>query len=196
MKKTKTQHQQIVDLTMMALLTALTAVLAALASAIPIVGTTTLNLSLVSVIIGAVLYGYLGGAWLGGVSGFIILVSGQAAGFMSIHTAGTIIVVMLKGILSGACAGIVYSVLKKFNEYLAIFVCAAVCPIVNTGIFFIGCLTFFLEDVSLKAAANGSSVVGFIILFYIGFNFVFEFLANVVLSPTMHRIITIWYKGK
>ena len=195
MKKTKTQHQRIVDLVMLALLTALTAVLGALGSAIPI-GATTLNLALVPVIIGAALYGYLGGAWLGGVSGVIILVSGQAAPFMLLHVAGTIITVMVKGILSGLCAGLAYKALKKINKYLAIFACAAVCPIVNTGIFLFGCLTFFKDSIFAGADASGMSVFGFLIVFYVGFNFLFELLTNLVLAPAVHRIITIWYKEK
>ncbi len=195
MKKTKTQHQQVVDLVMMALLTALTILFACLGSFITI-GSTNLNLALLPVIIGAALYGCLGGAWLGGVSGLVILISGQAAFFMGMHVAGAIITVMVKGIVSGFCAGLVYKLLKRFNKYAAIFACAAVCPIVNTGIFILGCYTFFFVDVSALATASGSSMFAFILVNFVTINFIFEFLTNMVLSPTIHRIITIWYKEK
>ena len=102
---------------------------------------------------------------------------------------------MVKGILAGLCAGLVYKMLEKINRYLAVLVSAIVCPVVNTGIFLIGCLIFFLDTVKGGAMAEGISVGGYLILFFVGLNFVFELLANIILSPAILRIINIKKKN-
>jgi hypothetical protein len=74
-------------------------------------------------------------------------------------------------------------------------VSAAVAPIVNTGIFIIGCLLFFIEAVSSMALAEGMSIGGYLIIFFVGLNFVFELFINMILSPALARIIEIAEKN-
>ena len=103
---------------------------------------------------------------------------------------------MVKGILAGLAAGYAYKLLEKVNRYLAVIVSAIVCPVVNTGIFLLGCMIFFLDTVKLGAAAEGISVGGYLIIFFVGLNFVFELLANIILSPAILRIINIRKKSE
>ena len=101
------------------------------------------------------------GAWLGLVSGGVILIAGQAAAFLPVNPLGTVITVLVKGTLCGLIAGLVYTALSKKNQWLAIIMAAIVCPVVNTGVFLLGCLVFFMETLNGWAAALGRSIHDF-----------------------------------
>ena len=191
MQTTNKRRAQIQKLAILALLTAMVAVLAYFGGFIKIGSLASISLTLIPVVIGAALCGPFAGAWLGGVSGVIFFATADAAFWYGLSVPGTIITVMAKGILAGLCAGLVYSLLEKKNRYLAVLVSAMICPIVNTGIFLLGCLLFFLEPVKAWAAAEGLSIFAYFIIFFVGLNFVFEFVTNIVISPAILRIINI-----
>lgn len=182
-------------LVLLALLTALVAILAYLGGFIKIGSLASISLTLIPVVLGAALCGPLAGAWLGGVAGVIFFVTADAAFWMSLSIPGTVITVMVKGILSGLCAGLVYRLLEKFNRYVAVLAAAVVCPIVNTGLFLVGCFLFFMDAVNSGAIAEGLSVGAYIIIFYVGLNFVFELLSNIILSPALVRLLNIRKKN-
>ena len=191
MQTTNKKREQIQKLALMALLTAMVAVLSYFGGFIKIGGLASISLTLIPVVIGAALYGPLAGAWLGGVSGVIFFATADAAFWFGLSIPGTIITVMVKGILAGFCAGLVYKILEKKNRYLAVIVSAVVCPVVNTGIFLIGCLIFFLDAVKAMSVAEGISIFAYLIVFFVGLNFVFELLTNIIVSPAILRIINI-----
>ena len=110
-------------------------------------GTFSISLVLVPVVIGAALYGAGAGAWLGFVFGVVVLLSGDAAAFLGVNALGTILTVLVKGTLAGLLSGLVYKALENKNRTLAVAVAAVVCPVVNTGVFLIGCLLFFMETI-------------------------------------------------
>ena len=178
-------------LALLALLTAMVAVLAYFGGFIRIGGLASISLTLIPVVIGSALCGPWAGAWLGAVSGIIFFTTPDSAFWFSLSVPGTVITVMVKGIAAGLCAGLVYKLLEKVNRYLAVLVSAIVCPTVNTGIFLLGSLTFFMDAVNAGAASEGLPVFGYLIIFFVGLNFVFELLANIVLSPAILRIINI-----
>ena len=188
---TNKSRKQTEKLALMALLTAIVAVLAYFGGFIKIGGLASISLTLIPVVIGAALCGPLAGAWLGGVSGVIFFTTVDAAFWFGLSIPGTIITVMVKGILAGFCAGLVYKLLEKKNRYLAVIVSAVVCPVVNTGIFLIGCLIFFIDAVKAMAVAEGISIFAYLIIFFVGLNFVFELLTNIIVSPAILRIINI-----
>lgn len=195
MKTTNKQRQQTEKLVLMALLTALVAVLAYLGGFIKIGGLASISLTLIPVVLGGALLGPFTGAWLGGVAGAVFFATADAAFWFSLSIPGTIITVMVKGILSGLLAGLVYKFFEKFNRYIAVLISAVVCPIVNTGIFLIGCLVFFLDTVNSMAASEGMSVAAYLIIVFVGLNFVFELLLNIIISPAILRIINIKKKN-
>ncbi len=45
------------------------------------------------------------------------------------------------------CGGSPTSCFAKYNKYAAVVAAAVVCPLVNTGVFLIGCLLFFLDTI-------------------------------------------------
>ena len=181
-------------LTGLALLTAVVVILQFLGAFIRF-GPFSISLVLIPIVVGAALYGVLAGAWLGFVFGLVVLLSGDAAAFLVISPLGTILVVLLKGALAGLCAGAVYKALCGRNETLAVIVAAIVAPVVNTGIFLLGCLTFFLPTVREWGQAMGFENVGtYMILGLVGGNFLFELLFNVVLSPVIVRLVRLGKK--
>ena len=181
-------------LTGLALLTAVVVILQFLGAFIRF-GPFSISLVLIPIVVGAALYGVLAGAWLGFVFGLVVLLSGDAAAFLVISPIGTILVVLLKGALAGLCAGAVYKALSERNETFAVIVAAIVAPVVNTGIFLLGCLVFFLPTVREWGQAMGFENVGtYMIVGLVGGNFLFELLVNVILSPVIVRLVRLGRK--
>lgn len=177
-------------------LTAIVVVLQFVASAIKF-GPFSITLVLAPIIIGAALYGWQAGAWLGAVFGVVVLLSGDAAAFLAINAPGTIITCVLKGALAGAAAGLVYKAIEPKNATLGVITAGIVCPVVNTGVFLIGCLLFFLDTVKEWGAGAGYENVGAYFLFgFVGLNFVVELAINLVLSTAIVRILSIIRKGE
>ena len=173
----------------MALFTALVAILAYLGGFVKIGGLASISLTLIPVVLGAALCGPAAGAWLGGVAGVVFFMTADAAFWLGLSIPGTIITVMVKGIASGYLAGLVYSILEKKNRYVAVIVSAIVCPVVNTSIFILGCLVFFMDAVKSFAIGEGMAVGAYLLIFFVGLNFVFELLSNVLVSPIIVRLI-------
>ena len=188
---TNKKGMSVKTLVLLALLTALVALLSYLGGFIKIGGLASLSLTLIPVVLGAALCGPLAGAWLGGVSGVVFFMTADAAFWFSLSIPGTIITVMVKGIVSGLLAGLVYKLFEKLNRYLAVLMAAIVCPVVNTGIFLLGSFVFFMDAVNEGALEKGLSVGAYLIVVFVGLNFVFELLANIVLSPAILRLINI-----
>ena len=183
-------------LTGMALLTAVVVILQFLGAFIRF-GPFSISLVLIPIVVGAALYGPLAGAWFGFVFGLVVLLSGDASAFLVVSPLGTILTVLLKGSLAGLCAGLVYKSLSRSETKvrgvdLAVIAAAVVCPVVNTGVFLLGCLAFFMPTISEWAAGMGFESVGRYMIFgLVGGNFLFELLFNIILSPIIVRLIRI-----
>lgn len=189
-------NQKILRMVELALLAAIIVVLQQIV--IPLPGGLTLSLVLIPIVVGAVLFGPAAGALLGGVFGIVVtfLVMTARAGELSTmmwvaNPLITALVCILKGVAAGFAAGLVARVFKK-REFVGIILAAAVAPIVNTGIFLLGMLTVF-RDVMMTFAANlgmnGIGAVYFAVMVLVGINFVIEFAANLILSPTIASIV-------
>ena len=72
----------------------------------------SITLTLVPIVVGAALYGKKAGAWLGFVFALAVLLTGDAAAFLTVNAFGTIVTVIAKGVLAGFCSGLVYRVLE------------------------------------------------------------------------------------
>lgn len=188
-KKTKTKA-----LVLGAVLTALVVVLQLMGSFIRF-GMFQVSLVLLPIVIGAAMCGPKISTWLGFVFGLVVLLNGDATAFMTVNVFGTILTVLLKGMLCGLAAGLVYKALEKKNRYLAVLAAAFICPIVNTGVFLLGCLVFFLETVAEWGKGLGfSGTFEYMFLGLVGGNFLFELGTNIILSPAIVRILNIQKK--
>ena len=189
--RTNNNTQNIVGL---GLFTAIIVVLQLLGSFVKF-GPFSISLVLVPIVVGAALYGGASGFWLGLTFGAAVIISGDASAFLSVNALGTLLTVFLKGALAGLAAGLVYKAFERRGRTLAVVASAIICPIVNTGVFLIGCKLFFMETLMGWAEAMGFADVGsYIIYGMIGGNFLFELLFNVVLSPVIVRLIRIGRK--
>ena len=151
----------------------------------------SLTFVLVPIVVGVAACGMWSGAWLGFVFAMAVFATGDANLFLGFDVLGTIVVVVFKGVLSGLACGIVYKLLEKKNQFLAIIMAAIIAPIVNTGIFFLGCILFFFDDIAFTFELEASQVIPFVIFGFIGINFIIEFAINLILAPTIFRIIKI-----
>ena len=185
--KTNTKTSKVVGL---GLFTAIVVVLQFLGSFIKF-GPFSITLVLAPIVIGAALYGIGAGTYLGLVFGTTVLISGDAAAFLTINPIGTVIIVLLKGMLAGLAAGLIYSLISKASSLAGVIVAGVVCPIVNTGIFLAGCYIFFQEWL---VAVFGTTGFVTVVAGLVGVNFLVELGINMVLSTAIVKIINLGKK--
>ena len=194
MIKTKQKRMSTETLVLTAVMTALVIILQSMGAFVRL-GIFQCSLVLMPIVVGAAKCGTKVGAWLGFVFGMVVLLNGDAASFLAVSVVGTIVTVLAKGILCGLLAGLVFNLLKGTNVYLATFAAAIACPIVNTGIFLIGCKLFFFETIeSWGLAAGFGSAAEYMFLGLAGGNFLFELITNIVLCPAIVRVLNIGKK--
>ena len=186
-KRTGTDTQKLV---IGAAMTAFVIVFQLLGSFTAFFGPFSTAVALIPIVIGAAMCGRTVGTWLGLVFGGVVLASGGAAFFLAYNVVGTIITVLVKGAACGFAAGAVYLALKKFNDWVAVYAAAVICPIVNTGMFLLGCALFFMKDVASIAAALGSTGTGMAVFWALAMgNFLIEVGTSVVVSPVIVKIL-------
>lgn len=173
-----------------AMLTALVVLLQLLGQFIHVGSIFSISLVLIPIVVGAITCGVKVGAWLGLVFSVVVLFQPDTSFFYAFSIPGTVITVIVKGVLCGVSAALVYKCLERSNKYVAVIGAALICPIVNTGIFTLGCFVFFFEDLSLQASGLGyNGAVAFIFIGLIGLNFIAELVTNIVLAPVIIRLI-------
>lgn len=179
-----------------AVFTAIVVVLQLLGGSIKVGGLFSISLVLLPIVVGAAVYGWDAGMWLGGAFGVAVLLSGDAAAFMAVDPIGTVITVLVKGIGCGLAAGLIYKLLGKKSSVLGALTAAVICPVVNTGIFLIGCYLFFYDTVAGWAEAMGfANATAYMFLGLAGINFLVEVATNLILAPVIIRLIRVGKKG-
>ena len=171
-------HQKINRMVGIAVLAALVVVLQLLSSVIKI-GTVSITLTLIPIVVGAAFYGPGAGAILGTVFGLVVYINSA-------------VVCIGKGTLSGWCAGLVYRLVARKDAALgrnavAVLLAAITAPVVNTGVFLLGMVLFFQE--TLRAWAAGSALLTYVLFTLTGVNFLVELGLNLVLSPAVSTLI-------
>lgn len=180
----------------MGLLTAIIVVLQIFAAGIQLGSLFNITLVLAPIIVGAALYGWKAGAWLGMVFSAVVLLSGQASFFMAMSIPGTVVTVLLKGTLAGIAGGLMYRLIEKKNRTAAVIAAGIVTPVVNTGVYILGCLVFFMDY--LQAATEASkynTLFAYILFFVVGSNFIVELAINLVLSSAIVLILNVAKKN-
>ena len=182
----------------MAMMTAIVVVLQIICTFIKF-GPFSITLALVPIIVGAAIYGWKAGAFLGFVFGLVVYITGlfgMDGGFVNLMMAYnpflTTLLCLLKGLAAGLVAGLIYKPLAKKNIYAGVIVSGIAAPITNTGIFALGMMTIFYGFLVENSGAQAPLTVLFIS--WIGINFIVEFFVNVALGAVITRIITIAQK--
>ncbi len=192
-----TQNQKRIEaLVGTAVLTALVVVLQVFASGVKI-GPVSFTFSLVPIVLGAVLYGPISGAFLGGVFGLVVTIAtvtgADIGAYMMFEKLPvlTVALCMVKGIAAGLVSGLICRAFAKRGHSLpGLFLAAVACPIVNTGIF-VAALFAFYRDVATvwMGSTTYSNLFVYVLLGIVGVNFLVELAVNVVLAPGIERVI-------
>ncbi len=152
-------------------------------------GPVSINLSLVPIALCAIMYGPFAAALLGLLSGVMVLFApSTAAVFMPISVWGTVLVCLLKCTIAGFLGSLVYKLLYKKNAIASYVLCAMTIAIVNTGLFAVGCLIFFMPLLR-ENSATYANVYAFLFLGMIGWNFIFEVISASIFVPILAKIL-------
>ena len=180
-----------------AILTAFVILLQCLATYTTFFGPFATAVGLIPIVIGAAKCGPKISAWLGFVFGVVVLLTGGGNLFLAFNIPGTLITVLVKGIACGLASGLVFKLLEKKNFYIATVAAAVTCPVVNTGVFLLGCALFFMKSADAIAQTLGMAVSGMDLFFALATaNFLFELALNLVLNPVVVRILNIQKKNR
>ena len=150
------------------------------------IGPASINLALIPIAFGAIMFGPICGGFLGFLNGAMVLASPETqANFMDTNVFGdwcvfgTILVCLLKCTAAGIASGFIYKLLKNKNEIVAIIVASFIVPIINTSLFLIGAAIFF------TSAFKG------LLLGVLSFNVLIEIGVTALLTPAIIRVIHI-----
>ncbi len=193
----KTNKKNIIYMTELAMLIALVAVLQIFGGFIKF-GPFSLSLVLIPVVIGSILLGAKGGAALGAVFGFVVVLQCamgiDAGGFIlwGINPFLTALICIVKGVAAGFVPGLLYRLINRGKQLSGLHLVGAVvaafsAPIVNTGLFLVGLSTFF--NSTLVEWAGGTDIMVYIITGLVGINFLIEFAVNIVISPVISTVV-------
>lgn len=183
------------------ILTALEVILLFFGSAIPVgTGGATLNFSLLPIVIGSILLGPVAGALMGLISGIIItimvVVGMQGLVFFFLFQEQPFVIVLIclvKTTVAGLVSGLLYRLIQRKNQYVAVFVSALSAPIVNTGLFILGCLCISgaIQRSAVEFEFAYSNAFAIIILIFVTYNFFIEFAINLVFAPALSTVVRV-----
>lgn len=187
--------QKVNRMSVMALLTAAVIALQILCTFIRF-GPVSITLALTPILVGGALYGIGAGAFLGGVFGLVVLITGflgwdggTVLFLFGQNAFATVLLCIGKGLVAGLCAALVYKLIKEKSALAASILASIVCPVVNTALFVLGMMTFFMS--TLNTWAGDQNMIWYIIFGLCGINFVVELIVNLILSSTVNRIVGI-----
>ena len=154
------------------------------------IGPVNINLSLIAIVMAAGIAGPISGAIVGFFNGIMALLSPSTiAVFMPVSVVGTVLACLLKCTLAGIVCGLVFNILKKKNQTLALIISGLLVPIINTGIFIIFALLFFRPVLEDNVASGAFPNIWMVLLIgFIGWNFLIELVSTGVLSPIVGTV--------
>ena len=187
-------------ITGIAVLLALVIVLQAALGTIQI-GVVQLNFSLIPIVLGALLYGAIAGGILGFANGVVVLIQVIIGGgnpfYYAIWTMTPFwaaLTCLVKATAAGFLAGWLFELIAKKNVLVGVFTASAVVPVVNTMLFILGCLCMNESINKFQAMLPdfaGMNIFVFILVGLVTFNFFIELAINLVVAPSLHRVIGI-----
>ena len=188
-------HFSAKEITGISVLLALVIVLQAFGGSIPI-GAVTLNFTLIPIVLGAILFGPWVGGFLGFACGVIVLVQviEGLSPFYALIWANDPIVTsltcLIKTTAAGILAGLAYRLLVDNHGTKATFIASGIVPVVNTALFILGALCM-TDSVHAMAQSEGQNVLIFILVGLVTFNFFIELALNLLVAPSIHRVVEI-----
>ncbi len=165
------------------------------------IGPTSLSFVLVPIVLGGILLGWIAGGILGLVFGFIVLMYGVAgtdaftATLLADSPVMTVLICLVKGVAAGVVPALLYKLIARKNTLAAAIVASASAPIMNTGLFIVGCLIINGTIAGFTANGTMNEIVYFLFIGCAGWNFLIEFAINLVLAPAVHRVVLVAEKA-
>ncbi len=162
------------------------------------IGMVQLNFTLIPIVLGAILFGPIAGGVLGLACGIVVLIQvilGGSPFYVIIWTNTplvTTLTCLVKTTVAGVVAGWLFKLLPKKNVLMGVFAASAAVPVLNTGLFIIGCLLMNESITAFQATlpdVGGMNVLVFILVVLVTFNFFIELAINLIVAPAIHRII-------
>ena len=157
-----------------ALLIALTIVFTLISNNIPIIPGVSINLSLVTIAIAAILYGWKSGLLIGLVNGAIVMLS--AGIFFAENPVATVFICLFKSGIAGMISGLLFKLISRKNEHVAVGVSCIIIPVLNTLFYILGVYLFFSKEFFIMVAPST-------------INCVLELLISIFLSPAVYYIL-------
>ena len=191
--KTRSTSSSIKALAETAILAALMIVLQVWCSNIRI-GTVTLSVVLIPIVLGGILQGPLCGWILGLVFGGVTYFGGLlgmdpfTGTLIAEHPILTALICFGKAMAAGVGAALLYRAMRKKNETLGIWLACMAAPIINTGLFILGALFMVGDTLNSHYVVQGQTLVYFVVIVCAGVNFIAEFLINLVCAPVISRL--------
>ena len=191
------------DIAIFGILFALVIVMQALGGSVSI-GAVQLNFTLIPIVLGAVLFGAIGGAVLGFTCGVVVLIQvimGMSPFYVIIWSYTPVITTLtcvVKTTVAGLVAGLIYKFIKPKNEYVAIFTASAIVPIINTALFIIGalCMGDAITAFQVQIGNTTGNALVFILVVLVTFNFFVELAVNLIVAPSLHRVLRVFDKNR
>lgn len=186
------------NVALLGILTALVIVLQLFGSAIPMFGI-TLNFSLIPIALAGILLGYVGGAIVGFVCGLVVFITtaimgGEPVTANLFQTDPVILTIMCIGktTVAGLVSGLIYKLISKRNNFVAVSVGSIAIPVINTTIYVLGML--LMKDSLIAYMGwdfNSIWLVFATILSIIWLNFVLEMVITIIFTPLTYRVIRV-----
>lgn len=154
-------------------------------------GPVSINLSLIPIALGAITLGPWVGLFLGLINSLFVLLAPSTALFYNVSVGGTILIVLVKSSAAGFLGGLAYLLLHRYNNLMATIVTSILVPVVNTGIFVVGALTFF-RPILEENSGSFANIYEFLFIGMIGWNFIFEISTSIVLIYPLYRLVNIY----
>ena len=158
-------------------------------------GPVSLNLSLVPITLGAIIFGPWVGLFLGIINALFVLLAPSTMIFYNISVWGTLITVLVKSSLAGFLGGLIYMLLNRWNNLMATIITSISVPVINTGLFVIFALIFF-RPLLADNVGTYANIYEFLLIGMIGWNFIFEVSLSIVLTYPIYRIIRFYQTKK
>ena len=185
------KNDSVKKMTGTAILLAIEIVFQVIGNYITLPGGISINLSLIPIALGAILFGPLSGGFLGLMNGLLVLFAPSTqAVFFQYAPLGTIVTCLSKCTIAGIVAGLVFKLINKKNFIVAAIVASLLVPILNTGIFALCALTLIAKAIENLNVENVNTFK-FLFLILITWNFLIEFTVTTVLSPTIAKVTKI-----
>lgn len=155
-------------------------------------GPVSITLALIPIVVGSIIYGPYAGFLLGVFCGITVFFAPSTmALFWPYGIVKTFILCILKTGIAGLCSGYIFKLISNKNKKLAVILSSISVPIINTGLFAIAAYILY-SDLLNSLCPEGQTTLIYLLVGFIGFNFIIEFFVNSILSPIVYRVINIF----